>query len=50
MSLNRAVILADWDELTELARREAESETDLDIEPRALTWHEVFEADYRLET
>jgi len=50
ISLNRTVILADWDELTEMARREAESETDLDIEPRALSWHEVFEADYRLET
>jgi hypothetical protein len=49
MSLNRAVILADWDELTEVARREAEGETDVDIEPRPLTWHEVFEADYRLD-
>jgi hypothetical protein len=50
MSLNRAVILSDWDELTEVARREAEGETNLDIAPRALTWHEVFEAEYRLET
>jgi hypothetical protein len=49
VSLNRAVIVADWDELTELARREAEGETDLDIEPRTLTWLEVFEADYQLE-
>jgi hypothetical protein len=48
-SLNRHVIEEDWDELTEIARREAEGETDLDISPLHLTWEEVFENPYELE-
>lgn len=49
LRLNRRVIEEDWDELTEVARREAEGETNLDIPPVALTWVEVFEADYELD-
>jgi hypothetical protein len=48
-SLNRSIIAEDWDELTEVARREAEGETNLDIPPLSLTWKEVFEDDYTLE-
>jgi hypothetical protein len=48
-SLNRSVIEEDWDELTEIARREAEGETNRDIPPLSLTWKEVFEDDYTLE-
>lgn len=48
-SLNRHAIEEDWDELTEIARREAEGETDLDISPLHLTWEEVFEHPYELE-
>ena len=48
-SLNRSVIEEDWDELTEVARREAEGETNLDIPPLFLTWKEVFEDNYTLE-
>jgi len=47
-SLNRRVIEADWDELVELARLEAEGETNLDISPLTLTWQEVFEDAYTL--
>jgi hypothetical protein len=47
-SLNRHVIEADWDELVELARLEAEGETNLDISPLTLTWQEVFEDEYAL--
>jgi hypothetical protein len=47
--LNRSVIEEDWSELVEVARREAEGETDLDIPPLFLTWQEVFEDDYTLE-
>jgi hypothetical protein len=47
-SLNRRVIEADWDELVELARLEAEGETNLDIPPLTLTWEEVFEYEYAL--
>src|SRR5262245_30455737 len=42
-SLNRRIIEVDWDELVELARLEAEGETNLDISPLTLTWQEVFE-------
>ena len=48
-SLNRSVIEEDWDELIEVARREAEGETNLDILPLSLTWKEVFEDHYTLE-
>jgi hypothetical protein len=48
-SLNRSVIEEDWDELTEVARREAEGEMNLDILPLSLTWKEVFEDNYTLE-
>ena len=47
-SLNRRVIEEDWDELVELARLEAEGETNLDIPPLTLTWQEVFEDEYAL--
>ena len=47
-SLNRRVIEEDWDELVELARLEAEGETDLDIPSLTLTWQEVFEDEYAL--
>jgi hypothetical protein len=49
-SLKRSVIEEDWDEFTEVARREAEGETNLDILPLSLTWKEVFEDDYTLES
>jgi hypothetical protein len=48
-SLNRSVIEEDWNELTEVARREAEGEMNLDILPLSLTWKEVFEDNYTLE-
>lgn len=48
-SLNRSVIEEDWDEITEVARREAEGEMNLDIPPLSLTWKEVFEDNYTLE-
>ena len=47
-SLNRRVIEEDWDELVELARLEAEGETNLDIPPLTLSWQEVFEDEYAL--
>ena len=47
-SLNRRVIEADWDELVELARLEAEGETNLAIPRLTLTWQEVFEDEYVL--
>ena len=47
-SLNRRVIEEDWDELVELARLEAEGETNLDISPFTLTWQEIFEDEYAL--
>jgi len=47
-SLNRRVIEEDWDELVELARLEAEGETNLDISPLPLSWQEVFEDEYVL--
>ncbi len=49
-SLNRRVIEEDWDELMELARLEAEGETNLDIPPLTLTWQEVFEDEYVLQS
>jgi hypothetical protein len=49
-SLNRRVIEEDWDELMELARLEAEGETNLDISPLTLTWQEVFEDEYVLQS
>ena len=48
-SLNRRAIEEDWDELVELARLEAEGETNLDIPPLTLTWQEVFEDEYVLQ-
>jgi hypothetical protein len=49
-SLNRRVIEEDWDELVELARLEAEGETNLDISPLTLTRQEVFEDEYVLQS
>jgi hypothetical protein len=49
-SLNRRVLEEEWDELVELARLEAEGETNLDIAPLPLTWQEVFEDEYSLDT
>jgi len=49
-SLNRRAIEEDWDELMELARLEAEGETNLDIPPLTLTWQEVFEDEYVLQS
>lgn len=49
-SLNRHVIEEEWDELVELSHLEAEGETNLDISPLHLTWQEVFEDDYSLDT
>ena len=49
-SLNRRAIEEDWDELMKLARLEAEGATNLDISPLTLTWQEVFEDEYVLQS
>ena len=48
-SLTRSVMEEEWDELIEIARRDAEGETNRDIPSLSLTWQEVFEDEYRLE-
>jgi hypothetical protein len=37
-----------WDRCFELARVQAESETDQEVAVTSLTWDEVFEVDYRV--
>ncbi|HEY7495996.1 MAG TPA: DUF29 domain-containing protein [Candidatus Tectomicrobia bacterium] len=49
-SLNRRVIEAIWDDVLLDAVDEVESEMNQHVPPIALTWEEVFEAEYTLES
>jgi septal ring factor EnvC (AmiA/AmiB activator) len=49
-SLNRAVVREMWDKCFRAARRDAEAEMDRKVALRSLSWKDVFETDYEIDS